>query len=254
MSSRWQRVISVWRRNSTVWCKTSARSLLGSFSDPVLYLLAFGYGLGRLVGEVNGMTYVAFLSSGIIATNAMNTATFEGLYLAYTRMETQRTWESILSAPLSVSDIVFGEILWIGTKSAISVTMILLVVSILGLVNSWAATLVIPIGFIGGICFGSMALVVTSYSSSYEFFLYYMTLFITPMVLLSGVFFPLSSLPYNVQIATAFLPLQHLVQVIRPLIFGQFHISDVAHLTVPVGFFLISTAFAVRRFKLRLLH
>ncbi len=154
-----------------VWRKSALRSLLASFSDPLLYLLALGYGLGRFVGDVDGMAYAGFLSSGIIASSAMNTATFEGLYMAYTRMETQRTWEGILASPIDLAEIVFGEILWMGTKSVIRVTAILTVTALLGLVHNWLAVLVIPLGFICGLCFGAMAMVGTSYADSYEFFL-----------------------------------------------------------------------------------
>jgi lipooligosaccharide transport system permease protein len=247
-----QRLFAVWNRNAIVWRKSALRSLLGSFSDPLLYLLALGYGLGRFVGDVDGMAYAGFLSSGIIASSAMNTATFEGLYMAYTRMETQRTWEGILAAPIDLADIVFGEILWMGTKSVISVTAILTVTVLLGLVHHWLAVLVIPLGFICGLCFGAMAMVVTSYAHSYEFFLYYVTLLITPMILLSGVFFPLSSLPAEIQLVSALLPLQHVVILVRALMAGQLNWSDGLHLLVPIVFFVIAGSFALIRFKYRL--
>ena len=247
-----RRFFAVWHRNAIVWQKTAFRSLLGSFSDPLLYLLALGYGLGRFVGEVDGMAYASFLSSGIISASAMNTATFEGLYMAYTRMETQRTWEGILAAPIGLEEVVFGEILWMGTKSVISVIAILTVTLLLGLVHNWLALLVIPVGFICGLCFGAMAMVVTSYANSYEFFLYYVTLLITPMILLSGVFFPLSSLPEDVRLASAMLPLQHVVILVRALMSGQFTPSDGLHVLVPIIFLLIAGSFALRRFKRRL--
>ncbi|TAN50291.1 MAG: nodulation protein NodJ, partial [Methylococcaceae bacterium] len=119
-SVRMPRFIAVWRRNMTVWRKNALRSLLGSFMEPLTTLLALGWGLGVLVGEVEHMSYLAFLSSGILVMSAMNTATFEGLYLAYTRMEVQRTWDGMLAAPLCLTDIVLGEIFWMGTKSLIS--------------------------------------------------------------------------------------------------------------------------------------
>lgn len=246
------RLFAVWSRNAMVWRKSAFRSLLGTFSDPLLYLLALGYGLGKFVGNVDGMAYAGFLSSGIISTSAMNTATFEGLYMAYTRMETQRIWEGILAAPIGLEEIVFGEILWMGTKSVISVCAILSVTLLLGLVHHWLAVLVIPIGFICGLCFGSMAMVVTSYANSYEFFLYYVTLLITPMILLSGVFFPLSSLPEEVRLVSAALPLQHVVILVRSLMAGKLTWSDGFHLLVPIIFLVIAGTFALMRFKIRL--
>lgn len=237
-----------------VWRKSAPRSLLGSISDPVFYLLALGYGLGGFVGEVDGLAYVAFLGSGLIATNVMNTATFEGLYLAYTRMETQQTWESMLCAPVSMADVVFGEILWAGTKSTVSVSLFFLVLCLPGVVQPGISLLVIPAGFLGGLCFGSMALVVTSYSTSYEFFLYYMTLVVTPMILLSGVFFPLSSLPEALQVVSRFLPLQQLVEFVRAVFFGAADIMVVVYLLVPLLCFVFFSLFAVYRFRRRLLR
>ncbi|MGR9106739.1 MAG: ABC transporter permease [Gammaproteobacteria bacterium] len=246
------RMFAVWCRNSLVWRKSLLRSLLGSFADPLLYLLALGYGLGRFVGDVDGMPYAAFLSSGIIASSAMNSATFEGLYMAYTRMETQRIWEGMLAAPVGLEEIVFGEILWMGTKSVISVCAILVVTVLLGLVHDWLAVLVIPLAFLCGLCFGAMAMVVTSYANSYEFFLYYVTLLITPMILLSGVFFPLSSLPESVRLVSAMLPLQHVVILVRALMGGHLTYADGLHLIVPLLFLTVAGSFALVRFKTRL--
>jgi len=215
---RW---LPVWRRNSLVWRKLAIPSLLGNFGDPLLYLLALGYGLGALVGELEGMPYITFLASGIVASSAMNTATFEALYSAYTRMTQQQTWAGMLAAPLDVDDIVLGEMIWAGSKSVISAGAILAVATLLGVVHGWSVIWIIPIALLVGICFAAMALVVTSVSVSYDFFMYYFTLLITPMMLFCGVFFPLSRLPDWVQTFASFLPLTHAVWLIRPLATGK---------------------------------
>ncbi|WP_054774535.1 ABC transporter permease, partial [Methylogaea oryzae] len=229
------RCVAVWRRNATVWRKGSLRSLLGSFMEPLTTLFGLGLGLGAMVGEVDHQSYLAFLSGGILVMNAMNTSTFEGLYLAYTRMHVQRIWDGMLAAPLGLEDVVLGEILWMGSKSVISNGAILLVAAAFGLVHGWQALWILPVAFLAGICFGSMALVVTSYSRSYDFFVYYATLLTTPMVMLSGVFFPRSALPEAVQQAMAWLPLSHIVDVVRPLMAGQLECSAAlfGHLAVP---------------------
>ena len=211
LSSRW---FPVWRRNLLVWRKLAIPSLLGNFGDPLLYLLALGYGLGSLVGDLEGMPYITFLASGIIASSAMNTATFEGLYSAYTRMSQQQTWDAMLAAPLDIDDVVLGEIVWAGSKSVISAVAILLVASALGVVHGWTILLVVPVALLIGLCFAAMALVVTSVSISYDFFLYYFTLVITPMMLFCGVFFPLGRLPEWMQTAAQFLPLTHGVDLV----------------------------------------
>lgn len=248
------RSLTVTRRNGLAWRKSAGPALLGSFAEPLFYLFALGYGLGHFIGPLQGASYIAFLSSGILATSAMNTATFEGLYLAYTRMEVLRTWEGMLAAPLDIADIVIGEVLWMGTKSLISASSILLVTALLGLVESWLSLWVLPIAFMTGLCFGSMALVVTSYSKSYDFFVYYITLFMTPMILLSGVFFPVQGLPSFIQVGVGFLPLLHVVELIRPLLSGHLAQGFSLHLSVLALFFMMATLLAIARFKKRLLQ
>jgi len=245
------RAIAVWRRNILVWRKLSIPALLGNFGEPLLYLLALGYGLGSFVGNIQGVSYIAFLASGIVCSSAMNTATFEGLYSAYTRMTLQQTWAGMLVAPLNVDDVVLGEMIWAGTKSLISCAPILVIAALLGLVHDWSALWVLPVVLLTGICFGAMALVVTSLARSYDFFLYYFTLIVTPMFLFSGVFFPLDGMPRLVQQAAQLLPLTHAVQIVRPLMNGQPLNNLTLHLAVLVIYaglaFYLATVLVRRR-------
>lgn len=250
-----RRAGAVWRRNFLAWRKSAMTALLGSFVEPLLYLLVLGYGLGRLVGVIDGMPYVRFLTAGILATSAMNSATFEGLYLAYTRMAVLRVWDGMLAAPLSVRDVVVGEVLWMGSKSLFSCSAILLVMWLLGQVAGWTALWVLPLALLSGVVFGGLALVVTSYARSYDFFVYYVTLLVTPMVLLSGVFFPTETLPFAVDAGMALLPLRHVVGLIRPVVLGQPPgWETLAHLAVLGLYAFAAMEFAVRRLERRMLH
>ena len=114
---RW---LPVWRRNVLVWRKLAVASLLGNFGEPLLYLLALGYGLGAMVGDVNDQPYLHFLASGIVSSSAMMTASYEGTYSGYSRMAEQRTWDAIITAPLSLGHVVSGEIIWAASKSLLS--------------------------------------------------------------------------------------------------------------------------------------
>jgi lipooligosaccharide transport system permease protein len=229
ISLRW---VPVWQRHLLVWRKLSVPSLVGNFGDPLLYLLALGYGLGRFVGSMEGMPYVTFLASGIVCSSAMNTATFEALYSAYTRMTTQQTWAGMLATPLDVDDIVMGEMMWAGTKSLFSASAILIVAGALGIVHGAQLALVLPVALLVGVCFAAMALVVTALSKNYEFFLYYVTLVVTPMMLFCGVFFPLDGLPRGLRWAAALLPLTHAVEIIRPLMTGAWPSRTPLHVFV----------------------
>lgn len=248
---RW---LAVWRRHAMVWRKSMKTALLGGFADPVFSLFALGYGLGGLVGEVDGTPYIAFLSAGIISLSAMNAATFEGLYLVYTRMSVLKIWDSMLAAPLSLTDVVMGELLWMATKSTLNASLILLVAYAFGLTAGWTALAVLPVAFLAGLCFGAMALVVTSFARNYDFFVYYITLGITPMILLGGVFFPQQTLPEAIRYASACLPLHHIVELIRSLIAGRFEPTQLIHLLNPLAYALFAGGFALWRLQRRLMQ
>ena len=243
----------VWRRNFLVWRKLLLASLVGNFGEPLLYLLALGYGLGAFVGTVQGMPYIVFLASGIVCASAMNAATLEGTYSAYVRMVIQQTWDGILATPLGVRDIVFGELAWAGTKAFINAVPILLVAAALGAVHDWRALWVLPMVGLIGLSFGAMALVVTAFARGFDFFLYYATLVVTPMFLLSGVFFPLQGMPEWVQRGAQLLPLTHAVAIVRPLMTGQALAQVVLHLSVLAAYTAGGFLLANRLFRRRLI-
>ncbi len=229
VSLRWY---AVWRRNARVWRRLAGPALLGNIGEPLLYLVALGYGLGSFVGEVEGMDYMTFLASGFVCASVMNTASFEGIYSAYTRMAVQETWTAMLYTPLDVRDILLGEAFWAASKSLLSAVFILVVASFLEAVHDWQVIWVLPVALLTGVAFAGMALVVTAVSRSYDFFLYYFTLLLTPMLLFSGVFFPLEGMPEAVQRAATLLPLTHAIELVRPLMTGQPVHGIALHLSV----------------------
>lgn len=232
------RFVQVWRRNFLVWRKLAIPSMLGNLADPMFYLLALGYGLGALIGTVDGLPYVTFLAAGTVCYSTMNTATFEALYSAFSRMHVQRTWDAIMNAPLNLDDVVLAEAVWAASKSFLSGLAILLVVWILGLSYSPLTLWIIPLAFLIGLAFASLGLIMNALSPSYDFFLYYFTLFITPMVLLGGVFFPVDKLPPVLQSVSAVLPLTHAVDLVRPLIRGGAPDGVATHVLVLLGYAL----------------
>lgn len=242
----------VWRRNLLVWRKLALASLLGNFGEPLLYLLALGYGLGAMVGQVSGLPYVDFLASGIVCSSAMMTASFEGTYSAYSRMAVQRTWDAIITAPLAVVDVVSGEIVWAASKALLSAAAILLVAALLGVVDGPRALLALPVVMLAGLTFAALALIVTALASSYDFFLFYFTLFVTPLLLLSGVFFPPEQLPPLVRTLSDLAPLSHAVALVRPLVVGLPVEQVATHLGVLAGYAVAGWFVAVRLTRRRL--
>lgn len=247
------RCLTVWHRNVSVWRKLFGASLLMNFGEPFIYLLGLGLGLGMFVGEIEGLPYLVFLASGIVASSAMNTASFEALYSVYTRMIPQRTYEAMLATPLTVDDIVAGEMLWCATKSLLSGTAILVVATILGVVAKPGALLVVPVLFLTGLCFSGLALVMTSFSKSYDNFSYYFTLFITPMFIFCGVFYPIETLPDFLEPLAKLLPLSHAIALTRPLMAGLPVESAFIHILALSGYALAGYYVAVIFIRKRLM-
>jgi lipooligosaccharide transport system permease protein len=248
------RFTHVWRRNFLVWRKLAIPSILGNLGDPLLYMVGLGYGLGGMLPQVQGASYIGFLAGGVVCSSTMMTSSFEAMYSAFSRMHVQRTWDAIINAPLTLSDVVLGETVWAASKSLLSGTAVLVVASALGLVSLPLALCVLPVVFLTGLAFSGMGLIVTALSPSYDFFMYYFTLVITPMMLLCGVFFPLEQLPAVVQTAAQVLPLTHAVSLARPLMNGTIPPQAWLHILVLALYAGVSYAIALHLLKRRILQ
>ncbi|HEX9719416.1 MAG TPA: ABC transporter permease, partial [Ramlibacter sp.] len=201
------RFVPVVMRNLLVWRKLAAASIVGNIAEPLITLVAFGYGLGSMIGVVAGLPYITYLASGSVAASAALAATFEALYSAYSRMQVQKTWESIMNAPFALDDIVFAEMLWAAMKSLFSVGAIMVVIYALNISRSPGMLLALPLLGLVGVTFASIALVFNALAKGYDFFTYYFTLVLTPMTFLSGVYFPISQMPAWLQSVAQVLPL-----------------------------------------------
>jgi lipooligosaccharide transport system permease protein len=248
------RFIPVWRRNFLVWKKLAIPAILGNLADPAFYMLGLGYGLGGLLPEVNGMSYLVFLASGTVCYSTMNAASFEALYSGFSRMHVQKTWDAILNAPLTLDDVLLGELIWTISKSLLSGLAILAIIWAMDLQSSFAMSLwAIPVIVLMGFCFTGMALVINAVSPSYDFFMYYFTLAITPMVLLGGVFYPVDQLPVFLQQVSAILPLSHAIEMVRPLMLGNAPQGVAGHVAVLLAYGAVGYYLALALTRRRLL-
>lgn len=248
------RFVPVWRRNFLVWRKLAVPSMLGNLADPMLYMLGLGYGLGALLPDVAGVPYLTFLAGGTVAYSTMNSATFETLYSGFSRMHVQKTWDAILNTPLVLDDVLLGEWVWAASKSLLSGLAILSIIWVLDLETSFALSLwIVPVVVITGLCFAGMGLVMNAVSPNYDFFLYYFTLVITPMVLLCGVFYPVSQLPPALQEVSAILPLRHAIELIRPLLAGNVPQNAALHVLVLLAYGCVGFWLALGLTRKRLL-
>jgi len=219
------RFIRVWQRNRDVFFRLWHSEAPGFVAEPIIILLAMGFGLGAYVGLIDGQKYIEFIAPGIIASYAMFSATFECTYGSFVRMEYQKTYDAIIATPLNVEDIIAGEIFWGATRSFMTGTVILVIAAAFQLVSSPWAALIPALAFLEGIMFAAIALLFTSFVPAIYSFNYFFTLFITPMFFFSGVFFPLSSFPPIVQTLSWIAPLTPVVHLTRALVSGEFHLG-----------------------------
>lgn len=213
--------LAVLRRNFLVWRKTALTTVLGDVLDPMVVLLALGYGLGKLLPAIDGVPYITFLAAGSICMGALYGASFEATYSAFSRLQVQRTWEGMLNTPLSLDDVLWAEILWAAAKAVKSGLAILLVVVVFDIAREPTMLWIPLVLLLAGLTFSALAIIVTVLARGYDFFMYYFTLVMTPMVFLSGVFFPVSQLPAALSAVMQWLPLAPAINLIRPMLLGQ---------------------------------
>jgi lipooligosaccharide transport system permease protein len=247
---RW---IAVWRRNFLVWRKLVIASVLTNLADPLILLFGLGYGLGALLPSVEGMSYIAFFAAGTLCSATMFTASFESMFSGFSRMHGQKTWDAILYAPLTIDDVVAGEIVWAASKAWLSGATILAVAAVFGLAASPLVVLTLPVAFLVGLAFAAVGLIMCVLAKNWDFFSFYMTLIMTPMTMISGVFFPVEQLPRPVLAFAQALPLYHGVELVRPLVAGRFPSHAALHVAVLLVYAAAATSLAIvfarRRFS-----
>lgn len=224
------RSFKVWRRDFKVFLKTYKVSLLLPFLEPLFYLLSLGFGLGAYIEDVGGSSYAVFIAPAIIAISGMNASFFESTYSSFVRMQFQKTFDAIIATPLTIEDVIAGEILWGATKALINASLVLVVISFFRLVHSPACLLIIPLSFLAGIAFSSLGMIFTSIVKEINNFNYPVFLLITPMFLISGTFFPTEGLPKAVQYISLLLPLTHYTAAARAFNTGSFSILIILNL------------------------
>jgi lipooligosaccharide transport system permease protein len=253
-----RRFVRVWERNLRVYRRTWAISFIPPVLEPVLYLLAFGVGLSALVGSVqyqgSQISYVAFIAPSLLSINIMYNAFFENTYASFVRMYYQKTFDAMLATPLSLEEVITGEIVWGATKSLMATILMQSVVSLFGLVHYPQGLLILPLAILGGIAFGSLGMLFTALVPHIEMFNLPIFLLISPMFLFSGTFFPLEVLPAWVKPLAWALPLTHLVEAARSLALGQVRQELLWHVLYLGGMSALLFPLAVGRMRARLIR
>jgi len=244
-------VLRMWNRNWTIFKKIFWLATAPTFIEPFIYLLGLGIGLGLFVQEIDGLSYIEFLAPGLLASTVMFGASFETTYDSFVRMKYEKTYDAVLATPLSIEDVIGGEILWGATRGYLNALVFLAAITIFGLVESPAAILLVLLLFIFSLLFAVIGMIFTALVSNIALFNYYFTLFITPLFLFSGIFFPVDVLPLWAQRLAWLTPLYHVVIVCRGLAFGILDqtvlVSVIWASTVALALFMVPVVLMRRR-------
>ncbi len=244
------RALRVWQRNRDVYLRLWKSELVWPVVEPLVTLFALGVGLGGLVELSSGERYIEFIAPGLLAVWPMWSAAAECGWGSFFRMENQRTFDAIVATPVSIEDVITGEILWGATRGMISATYILVIISAWGLVESPLAVFVLLVAVLPGVMFASISLSYTSAARSISSLNYFFAVFITPMFWLGGVFFPIEELPEWAQKVAWCLPVTNVVDVYRGLSSGNVewgHLLDIAWMLVVTAIFYSVALFSMRR-------
>ncbi len=209
------RLGSVWYRHFRTYTKDIVANGFPPFMEPLIFLAGMGLGMARYVPNLVGMSYLQFLATGLVMTSAMFTSSFECTFGTFIRLEFDKTYDGMLAAPLSVSDVILGEALWAGTKGAFFSFAVLVIISAFGIVNFLTALLTPLVGFITGFLFAAIALLVTSFVKNINHFNFFFTGLLSPMFMFCGTIFPVANLPAPLRVVAEFLPLTHPVRLGR---------------------------------------
>ena len=244
----------VWQRDFDVWKKKYMASLTGNLGEPILFLLAMGFGLGSMIPSMEGTRYIEFIAPGLIGSAIMYGASFECTFGSYTRIAVQKTYDAIRVTPVSLEEVTAGDMLWGATRGLIGGMVFLGVMLCFGLIKSWGAFFLPFVMILISLVFASLAMFFSSKAPSYDFFSYYFTLIIAPMFLFSGIFFPLETMPFWVKGLAWLMPLTHFVDLSRALVLGDigwWALVDVLWLLL---FTVITVYFAIQGVRKRVIN
>ena len=246
-------ILRIFARHLAVFKKIWFTNVMFNFIEPLLYLTAMGYGLGSFVRDIDGLSYIQYIAPGMVASSAMFAASFECTYGSFVRLHYQKTFHAMLAGPVTVRDIVAGDILYGTCKSMLFGLVILTVITALGQVQSWWALLIPLFLAIPGLAFSLLAICYTGLIENIDKFNYYITLFLTPAYLFSGVFFPIHSMPGWAQAVAWFNPIYHSVEVCRALVLGNSNPGLLVHAGVLVLLAVLLMPLAVKLMTKRLI-
>ena len=250
------RALLVWRRNFDVSRVTWKTDVVPPALEPVMYIVAFGLGLGGYVSHMSyrggEYDYITFIAPGMVMVGVLFHSMFESMYGSFVRMQYQKTYDAIIATPLTLEDVLAGELLWGATKGFFAGMVMLAVVSCFKLVHYPTGLLLVPLFLLAGLLFSGFGLLFTAISPTIDALTLPTFLFINPMFLFSGTFFPLTGMPvWAIRLAWC-LPLTHVVDIARAATTGRLYWGLLWNLLYLLVLLLCACGLAMRRMLKRL--
>lgn len=208
----------LWQRNATIYKRSYRASIIPNFFEPFFYLLAMGLGLGAYLSHIQGIRYIDYIAPGLVATAAMYGASFEVTYNCFVKMHFGKIYDAIAATPLSPEDIALGELLWATTRSLLYGSVFLVIAAMFGVVHTPLVVFAPAAIALIGLMFALIGLTFTALVPKIDYFSFYWTMFMTPMFLFAGIFFPLTRLPGWVEVLAWFVPLHQAVDLMRAIV------------------------------------
>lgn len=239
-------------REATIFRRFWRSTTFGSIVEPTINLLAFGFGFGALVATVGGIPYIQFIGTGMVALAVLFSSAFAGMYDTYIKRLYMHTYEGILATPVDVPELFLAEASWIALKSGIFGCAPLLVAMVFGLPPSWGMLAVPFIGILTGFGFAFLGMWFSALVPSIDSFTYVQSALLTPLLLISGIYFPLTAFPEWVQTLAQVNPLYHCVNLVRDAVFG-WQWSALTDVAVLVVFAALTSVLAIRALRRKLI-
>ena len=249
------RVYYVFLRNLVSYKRFVVPTFLVSLIEPLFYLITFGIGMGAYMGYFGGKPYLYFLVPGVLVSSVMLSATFECLYGTFVKIVHEKLYDSLIATPVSAEDAVAGDIAWASFRGLISGSLMIIVAVFMGIlpVSLLSLLFLLILMIFIGVLFASLAMIVTSFAPSFDFFNYYTELIITPMLFFSGVFFPLDRFPAWMKTLSLFMPLTHAVKISRAVFSGSYEPGLAVNFLVIFVLEAIAFFIGIKRMKKRLI-
>lgn len=250
-----RRLYSVWYRHMRVYTRNLLSNGFPPFLEPLIFLVGVGLGLGKYITEpMGGVSYIEFLGAGLLVTTAMFTAAFECSFGTFIRMEYEKVYDGMLAAPMTVNNLIVGEMLWAGSKGFFFSFAVLCILSAFKIIVLPYGLLAPLVGFLTGVMFGALSLLVTSFVKTINHFNFYFTGFISPIFFFSGVIFPVGNLPAFVRPLAEIVPLTHSVRLVRAACTNNYKPVLLFDLLYIAGFILLVGFLAIKRLRKRLVN